>query len=127
MARHALKLCYCTSCPAHPGTCPELVASGRCRDCAAAADRARGSATQRGYKTPGHAAFRAAVLNRDPTCVRCKAAPSTVADHYPISRRDLVAAGLDPNDPARGRGLCASCHGSETVRHQPGGFNLRTH
>jgi 5-methylcytosine-specific restriction protein A len=30
---------------------------------------------------------------------------------------------LNPDDPAYGRGLCDSCHGRETVKNQPGGFN----
>jgi len=63
------------------------------------------------------------VLDRDPICVLCRLAASTVADHWPTSRRDLEAAGLDPNDPARGRGLCKPCHDRETARNQPGGWN----
>lgn len=59
-------------------------------------------------------------------CVVCKKAFSTVADHYPISRRDLVAMGIrNPDAPERLRALCASCHGSETAEHQPGGWNRR--
>ena len=50
---------------------------------------------------------------------------ATVADHWPTSRRDLIAKGKDPNDPNHGRGLCASCHGRETAAHQPGGWNYR--
>ncbi|WP_433406947.1 hypothetical protein [Streptomyces sp. CA-146814] len=45
------------------------------------------------------------------------------ADHWPLSKRELVARGLDEHDPRRGRGLCHSCHSSETARHQPGGWN----
>ncbi|AHH98316.1 hypothetical protein KALB_4954 [Kutzneria albida DSM 43870] len=43
-----------------------------------------------------------------------------VADHYPKSRRELVAAGADPNDPQHGRGLCVACHNAQTARLQPG-------
>ena len=82
----------------------------------------RDTAGQRGYSSRGHRAFRNAVLTRDPVCVLCRRALATVADHYPLSRRDLIEQGLNPNDPARGRGLCASCHGVETARWQPGGF-----
>jgi 5-methylcytosine-specific restriction protein A len=49
--------------------------------------------------------------------------PATVADHWPKSRKQLEAEGLDPNEPSYGRGLCASCHGKETAKHQPGGWN----
>lgn len=107
-------------CPT-PG-CPELTDGGRCTTCRAAADKARGTATQRGYTGPGHARFRRLVLTRDPLCVLCGHV-ATVADHWPTSRRDLVAAGLDPNDPNCGRGLCKSCHDRSTAREQPGGWH----
>lgn len=73
----------------------------------------------------GHKRFRTVVLDREPICQLCGLAASTVADHWPVSRRDLVDRGADPNDPKRGRGLCARCHGIETSRHQPGGWNDR--
>lgn len=105
-----------------PG-CPNLTPAGqsRCDTHNRQADRDRGTARQRGYTTAGHQRFRRRVLARDRLCVLCGAV-ATVADHYPKSRRDLIAEGLDPNDPAHGRGLCASCHGKETMRHQPGGY-----
>jgi len=56
---------------------------------------------------------------RTPWCVCGKRA--TVADHYPVKRRDLVKQGLDPNDPRYGRGLCASCHARWTAEEAPGG------
>ena len=105
--------------------CATLTTGGRCADCQTKADRLRGTAGERGYTSKGHQRFRRAVLRRDPVCVLCQLQASTVADHYPISRRDLVAAGLDPNDPARGRGLCATCHGQETVRNEHAGWRLR--
>lgn len=112
-------------CTGRPGKrCTALVAKGRCPDCSSDADRTRGTATERGYNSVGHRRFRTAVLRRDPICVLCGSV-STVADHHPLSRRELVEEGLNPNDPARGRGLCASCHGKETVQHQPGGWNPR--
>lgn len=55
-------------------------------------------------------------------CVLCGKAPSVVADHWPLSRRELVARGLDPNDPRYGRGLCADCDRAQTARRQPGGW-----
>jgi 5-methylcytosine-specific restriction enzyme A len=96
--------------------------AGRCDTCRRQADAARGSASQRGYRTKSHARFRRAVLRRDRVCVLCRQAPSEHADHYPVDRRTLVARGQNPDDPMHGRGLCASCHRRETARHQPGGW-----
>jgi len=96
-------------------TCPALVpkGTGKCDACLAksraAHDRAR-RPQGNPYNNAGHRAFRASVLARDPVCVLCHLAASTVADHYPTERRDLVAAGLDPDDPSRGRGICKPCH-----------------
>lgn len=107
--------------------CPEVTARGqsRCPDCAGRADRRRGTAAQRGYGGAGHDRFRRGVLDKHPTCVLCRTRRSVHADHHPRSRRELIAAGLDPNDPAYGRGLCPPCHSTETARHQPGGWNAR--
>jgi 5-methylcytosine-specific restriction enzyme A len=106
-----------------PG-CPEYTnRGGRCEDHRREAEQRRGNARARGYGTEHERRFRAAVLARDPQCVLCRSAPSRHADHWPLDRRDLVARGLDPNDPARGRGLCGPCHSSETAREQPGGWN----
>ena len=104
-----------------PG-CPTLVpaGSGRCSACERAADGRRGSARARGYGK-GHERFRRAVLARDPLCVLC-GATATEADHHPLSRRELSAAGLDPDDPVHGRGCCKSCHSMATALHQPGGW-----
>ncbi|PJN24049.1 holin [Kitasatospora sp. CB02891] len=113
--RRALTVCSV------PG-CPEYTAAGRCDDHRREADARRGTARQRGYGR-GHEAFRRAVLARDPVCVLCCTAPSLHADHHPLSRRELVDAGLDPDEPKRGRGLCQPCHSRETAQHQPGGWN----
>jgi len=95
--------------------------TGRCPACRAQADRER-RPDGNPYKTAGHRSFREAVLARDPICVLCLRARATVADHFPIERRDLVAMGLDPNDPARGRGLCKACHDRHTATsHDLGG------
>ncbi len=104
--------------------CAALTDGGRCATCKSAGDQRRGTAAQRGYNTAGHQRFRRAVLRRDPLCVLCGSV-STIADHHPLSRRELAAQRLDPNDPARGRGLCKPCHDSETSTHQPGGWNRR--
>lgn len=116
-----------------PG-CPNLTPSaGRCTSCARVADVERGTASQRGYTSAGHRRlFRAEVLRRDPVCTQDQYPDgdgkpclewSTVADHYPRSRAELVAAGEDPNDPAHGRGLCKRHHDRSTALHQPGGWN----
>ena len=95
----------------------------RCQAHRRAADKARGTATERGYNSKGHRRFRAAVLARDPICVLCDVRESTVADHWPISRRDLLEQGMNPNASEHGRGLCANCHNKETAVNQPGGWN----
>ena len=96
-----------------------------CQACKRAADLARGDAAQRGYGQRHRTLFREAILARDPVCQLCLRALSTVADHWPTSRRDLVALGLDPDDPIYGRGLCKRCHDRETAVNQPGGWNAR--
>ena len=114
---------------ATPG-CPNAIPPGvtRCEDCTRAYDAdlrtRRDKVTNRHYNTKGHRGFRRRVLARDPLCVLCGAV-ATDADHYPLSLRELMDAGLNPNDPSRGRGLCKSCHSRETAEHQPGGWNDR--
>jgi 5-methylcytosine-specific restriction protein A len=104
--------------------CPEYTDSGRCEDHRREADQRRGTAAQRGYSGPDWARARAAVLARDPQCVLGCGRPSTVADHWPTSRRDLLAAGVtNPDAPERMRGVCRPCHSTETAHHQPGGWN----
>lgn len=98
---------------------------GRCSTCKANADKAR-RPEGNPYATKGHQRFRREVLDRDPICVLCELRASTVADHYPTERRDLVDQGLDPDDPDYGRGLCAPCHAAETAERTPGGWNERT-
>jgi 5-methylcytosine-specific restriction protein A len=112
--------------------CPNLVTAGRCATCTTAAEQARGNATSRGYGGRHRRHFRRGVLRRDPLCVCVDQAhghgpqclvPSTVADHWPHDRRELVRLGLDPDDPQHGRGLCATCHNQHTSRAQPGGWH----
>lgn len=108
-----------------PG-CPTIYPSSqgsRCPTHKAQADKARGTATQRGYNSKGHRAFRTAVIQRDPICVVCDLRPSNVADHHPRSRKELITLGLNPNNPRYGRGLCKPCHDRETAVNQPGGWN----
>jgi len=105
-----------------PG-CPTLYDgdSTRCPQHDRQADRQRGN---RGYQSRGHRnRFRPAVLARDPICVVCHVRQSTIADHYPLSRKELLANGMDADNPAHGRGLCKTCHDRETAHHQPGGWH----
>jgi len=101
------------------------VGQGRCDDCKHEAEARRGTPAQRGYDSVHRLLFRDAVLARDPICKACLKHWSTVADHYPLSRRELVEVGLDPNDPQYGRGLCKGCHDKHTAQAQPGGWNAR--
>lgn len=127
----AMKVCSVTG-------CPELVPSGtsRCQTHDRAADRARGSYANRGGGN--QTAWRAArnrCLDRDPLCVctdlehghgpECLR-PSTVADHWPVSKRDLISQGVtDPDALHRLRGICAYCHNKHTAKTSPGGWNAR--
>jgi 5-methylcytosine-specific restriction protein A len=113
--------------------CPHLTAGGRCSECRAKAEQARGSAYQRGYGGRSWETSRTAVLTRDPLCVCVDdahghgepcGAPSKVSDHWPDERRDLVTAGVaDPDAPERMRGLCPGCHNRKTGTTRPGGWN----
>lgn len=117
-----------------PG-CPTVTErSGRCDECRAAADHARGTAAQRGYDHQHAVKFREPVLLKDPFCVCTDlghghgdpcGAISVHADHYPRSRDQLIALRLNPNDPRYGRGLCQGCHSKHTSEAQPGGWNAR--
>ena len=102
----------CSGTPRPPGA--------KCAHCAK--PRARPSASSKGYNAEHRDRFRAGVLERDPVCVVCRQAPSEHADHWPLSKRELQARGLDEHDPRRGRGLCPPCHSKETAKHQPGGW-----
>jgi 5-methylcytosine-specific restriction protein A len=111
-----------TICTVHG--CPQYTDSGRCDEHRRQADARRGTARQRGYGGRTWNQARATVLTRDPNCVLGCGRPSTVADHWPTSRRDLLAQGVpDPDAPERMRGICKPCHSTETAQHQPGGFN----
>jgi hypothetical protein len=65
------------------------------------------------------------VLERDNwTCQLC-GGPATVADHFPLSRRDLVARGMDPNDPIHGRALRVDCHNQQTGLREGSGSKAK--
>ena len=124
----AMRVCSTHGCPTqhtNVGKCPA------CRADAEAIRRPGGSP----YATRGHRlGFRAPVLARHPYC-QCTgqcgkhdgmcAERSTVADHYPTERVDLITQGLDPNNPQYGRGLCTPCHNAKTAATKPGGWNAR--
>lgn len=106
--------------------CPTLYPATEGSRCQTHRREARARRTDnRVYDTKSHKTFRNAVLTRDPICQACHQALSTVADHYPKTRRELVNEGLDPNNPAHGRGLCARCHNKHTAATTPGGWNDR--
>lgn len=110
-----------------PRPCSRVGCSGKAQDghslCAKhlARQRAHSDAkrkdTRTNYADREHREFRDAVLGEEPWCVLC-GAEATVADHYPVRRRELIARGLDPNDPQYGRGLCVPCHNSHTATHE---------
>lgn len=59
---------------------------------------------------------RVVVLARDPLCTHCGLAASEVADHWPVERVDLLAAGIpDPDDPAYLVGACRPCANSRAA------------
>ena len=106
-----------------PG-CGNLHAStGACKTCRTERDtnrRRKGNP----YSNKGHRLhFREHVLARDPICTQCLHSPSTVADHHPIDRDQLIQRGLNPNDPQYGRGLCTQCHNRKTASEH--GFGKR--
>lgn len=86
-------------------------------------DRARGTAAERGYGHQWTTGTRTEYIEHHPYCVLCRA-PATVPDHWPVSRKDLIASGVpDPDAWHRLRPLCKPCHDKETARLQPGGWN----
>ena len=91
--------------------------SGKCARHDRQNDLARGSATQRGYDRDHREQFRLPVLERAdyrcaiPDCTT----PATVADHYPRTRRQILAEGDDPNNPDYGRALCKRHHDRHTA------------
>lgn len=100
--------------------------------------RTRPGSTQGSYGRSHRERFRAGVLLRDNSCrcdqqcpdhgagQPCMNLPDT-ADHWPRSKAELAAAGLDVDDPTYGRALCKGCHdrrqgegpGAHGYRHPP--------
>lgn len=98
--------------------CPVILTDGSTR-CGAHARRrspdTRPTASARGYDARWRR-VRAQFLKLHPVCALCPA-QATVADHHPVERRDLLAAG-EPHPDAHHhlRGLCSSCHGRKSAR-----------
>ena len=114
-----MRVCSTPGCPTiHEGT------DSRCPTHSHTAKQAHWNKT-RAYSSKGHRLFRAAILRREPICTLCGLRESTIADHHPKSRADLLALHLNANDPQYGRGLCKKCHDTQTAHHQPGGWNAR--
>ena len=107
-----------------PG-CPGRAETGRCARCRAARQhnpRLRvETAAQRGYDAAWRRR-RTDYLDAHPYCALCPRL-ATVPDHYPISRRELIAQGAtDPDADEHLRPLCKPCHDVQTSRRQPGGW-----
>ncbi|PAZ13307.1 HNH endonuclease [Streptomyces sp. SA15] len=108
-------------CPAVPN-CPNSI-SGKERACPdhvhmLTARRAEKGTSAYGKDWPRK---RESFLYMNAWCVLC-GQPSKVADHFPLSRKELVKRGVsDPNAHEHLRALCVRCHNRETGRNQAGG------
>lgn len=107
-----------------PG-CTGRAATGRCDACRtrrARAQPSRPAPAARGYDRVWRIR-RLTYLLRNPRCALCGRL-AEIPDHWPRSRRELVAAGVeDPDADEHLRPLCDPCHRQETARNQPGGWN----
>jgi 5-methylcytosine-specific restriction protein A len=105
-----------------PG-CPTQTSAGRCLICR----RLKRRLTRTRKRAvddygPRWTAVRLDYLIRHPRCTLCPRL-SMIPDHYPESRRTLVARGvLDPDQDQYLRALCKPCHDRQTAIHQPGGW-----
>lgn len=111
--------------PCNTPGCPGRATSGRCPACRAARQHnprlKAETAAQRGYG-PVWQTRRLAYLQQHPLCALCRRLAS-IPDHYPRSRRQLLAAAVaDPDADEYLRPLCDACHRRETGRRQPGGW-----
>lgn len=98
-----------------------LTNGGACPEHKRQREEQRGSASKRGYDV-GWQRKRKAYLYANPWCVLC-GRHANVADHWPLSRKQLQARGeANPDAPKHLRPLCKACHDSETAKNQPGGW-----
>lgn len=125
----------CTRC-GRPAQAGQSLCSRHLGQMRARGDAKRGTSTQRGYGARHESVFRAGVFEIWGTrCVAPVGDPGDSvliekrqpllcnrraihADHYPRSRRELEAAGLDPDDPQHGRPLCPHHHNKHTGQTQ---------
>lgn len=108
-----------------PG-CPELVTTSKCAEHSKQARKARTVTGTKSSKPSGYGAdwptIRGRFLYRNAWCVLC-GAPSTVADHHPLTFKALKAQGVaDPHSDHRLRALCSRCHNQHTANTTPGGW-----
>lgn len=118
MPRRPRESCTTPGCPGRTD------GGGRCARCRHLQPQPPADSSASGvYTTRWWRDRRLAFLSEHALCVLCGAA-ATVADHYPLSRRVMVAAGVtDPDADDRLRALCKQCHDRSTAARQPGGWN----
>lgn len=108
-----------------PG-CPELSDEARCETHRIEGRRQREarreSPAERGYG-PEWRRHSRSFLSGHPICVLCSE-PARVADHWPKTRKQLLADGVtDPDLEMFLRPLCTRCHNRETAAgHQGVGY-----
>lgn len=71
------------------------------------------------YKTPTWRATRRVILFRDPVCMLCHKAPSTIADHIIGARRYVAQHGDHYSyffDESNLQGACQPCHDAKTAK-----------
>jgi 5-methylcytosine-specific restriction protein A len=106
-----------------PG-CPELV-RGRDGACAEHSKQRAAQRQNRGGSSYGRdwrERVQPRFIYRNPWCVLC-GQRAQVADHWPISRRDLIARGeRNPDAVTHLRPLCKACDAKERPKREPGGF-----
>lgn len=97
------------------GKCGGACCGGRCKDREyGPGSTPRPSASEQGYGARWRK-VRDPFIAANPICVDC-GAPSTDADHAPVSRRDLIARGVaDPDAWEHLQARCHPCHSRRTV------------
>lgn len=107
-------------------SCGRLIplGSSRCAGCSRAHQKARdlkrGTPAERGYDARWRRT-RAAVLRSNPECCVC-GRPAKHVHHLD----GAGPRGPRGHDPSNLVALCGRCHGQETARMQPGGWNRRS-
>ena len=107
-----------------PG-CPGRADTGRCPHCRTGRQHNPRTKVEtsadRGYSATWRARRRD-YLTTHPVCALC-GRMATIPDHYPMPRRQLVAAQVaDPDADEHLRPLCDNCHRRQTGLRQPGGW-----